>query len=645
MLERWFHLRRSLSGRPRPARSGIQLNREDTERIDQLARSVRRVRVSRSLLGIAWTAGPVTGLGLYGGYFIAYGQAPTTQQLIYFITFTVCSGLLGLIAKVVYDSVWGYTSERAQRHVDEAIDKLGDLVLSSRDLLIQTMDGETREREAALQLLMRVNLPTSAVISATTSITGNKSLGRVLAKIDSYRRAGLFSRISDMHHQYDELFTTVISEQELSPQLLESLKMRYSGDIARLRHGVPRTEHFISRVLAAIEQDNLLLITMQDVESMLVLAFELISGREIPLLIFDYRGRWRLAKALDRMERKRSRYRIAQAAASNRIRGLASWLVEVNALGYEDVPEGIGAGLLSERVGDTIDQLADELFVYVDKAENGDWSAWEALKQKAGHMTNALSLYREALESYRRIGEYHAEFLEAAQNWNTLLTELKPDMEELKIGPRGRGIHIREKVIALDEDERKEVATHLARYMRSQHLETHENKNLFERRSVQDNPLTFDAARQLAIEVALALEPYVHLSLPEVQRGIGATLASYLGDLEPGMSAGEKRRLGEAMANDVEEDTGKAAEHLAVALVRHYRVNLSETACQFLFQTYGARQSVLDILSQYQADEAGPQQSLLTVRPPNLPNPQRRWYRALARARRLIEQVNSSGGY
>lgn len=645
MLERWFHLRRPWSGRSKEPLRGIQLNREDTEHMDQLARSVRRVRVSRSLLGIAWTAGPVTGLGLYGGYYIAYGQAPTTQQLIYFITFTVCSGLLGLIAKVVYDSVWGYSSERAQRQVDEAVDKLGDLILASRNLLIQTMDGETREREAALQLLMRVNLPTSAVISATRSITGSKIFGRVLAKIDSYRRAGLFARISDMHEQYDDMFAELVSEQEFPPQVLDALKMRYSGDIARLRHGVPRTEHFISRVLAAIEQDNLLLITMQDVESMLVLAFELINGREIPLLIFDYRGRWRLATALDRMERKRSRYRIAQAAASNRIRGLASWLVEVDALGYEDVPEGVGAGLLSERVGATIDRLADELFADVEKAENGDSGVWETLRKKAEYMTNALSLYREALESYRRIGEYHADFLEAAENWNDLLHELKPDMEELRIGPRGQGIHIREKVIALDEDERKEVATHLARYMRSQHLETHENKNLFERRSIQDNPLTFDAARQLAIEVALALEPYIHLSLPEVQRGIGATLASYLGDLEPGMSAGEKRRLGEAMAGDVEEDTGQAAEHLAVALVRHYRVNLSDTACQFLLQTYGARQSVLDILSQYQADEEGPQQSLLTVRPPNLPNPQRRWYRALARARRLVEQINHSGSY
>ncbi|MDP1756453.1 MAG: hypothetical protein Q8L38_03270, partial [Pseudohongiella sp.] len=77
-------------------RQGISLNREDTERLDQLARSVRRVRMSRSLLGLAWTAGPVTALGLYGGYYIGYGQLPSNQQLVYFVSFTVLSGLIAL---------------------------------------------------------------------------------------------------------------------------------------------------------------------------------------------------------------------------------------------------------------------------------------------------------------------------------------------------------------------------------------------------------------------------------------------------------------------------------------------------------------------------------------------------------------------
>ena len=47
---------------------------------------------------------------------------------------------------------------------------------------------------------------------------------------------------------------------------------------------MPRDEHFIERVMAAIEHDNDLLMTLQDVEEMVILAFELISGREIPVL-------------------------------------------------------------------------------------------------------------------------------------------------------------------------------------------------------------------------------------------------------------------------------------------------------------------------------------------------------------------------
>ena len=82
-------------------KNGISLDREDSERLDQFARSVRRVRMSRSLLGLAWTAGPVTAIGLYGGYYIGFGQAPSSQQLVYFVSFTVLSGLIALAAKIV----------------------------------------------------------------------------------------------------------------------------------------------------------------------------------------------------------------------------------------------------------------------------------------------------------------------------------------------------------------------------------------------------------------------------------------------------------------------------------------------------------------------------------------------------------------
>ncbi|MDO8907605.1 MAG: hypothetical protein Q7W55_03790 [Pseudohongiella sp.] len=630
-LQRWRHG----SG----DRQGISLNREDTERLDQFTRSVRRVRISRSLLGLAWTAGPVTAIGLYGGYYIGYGQAPTNQQLIYFVSFTVLSGLIALAAKVVYDSTWGYRNERSQKAGIEVIDKLGDLILSVRDLMINSLDGEARQREAALQLLQRVDLPPSGIATAVRQLTSDEQFAVLLADIDNFRRAGLGSRIRDMQHGTDELIARHSNElRELSPAAVDMLHLRYHGDIAKLRHGMPRAEHFIARVLAAIEQDNLLLITMQDVESMLVLAFELINGREIPMLIFDYRGRWRLAAALDRMERKRSRYRIAQAAGSSRIRSLASWLVEVNVMSYDEVPEGISSALLIERVGQALDRLSDDLQAVASAVDSGASGQYEELRHAAVLMTNALRLYRYAHDSFMRIGELHTDFQQAAEAWNTLMDKTRLDTEELQIGPRGTGVHILEKVVRLEDEERKEVCEHLARYLRAQHLESHETKGLFERRSERDYPLTFESARQLAIEVALALEPHIHLSYPEIQRGIGATYASYLGDLEPGMSAQEKRVIAESVAQDVEEDMSEAAEHLAAALVRHYRVSLSDEASRFLRETYGARQSVLDALRQPQSAVSNAQ-SLLTIRPAVVPPAQRRWYRSLVLARRLVEDL------
>jgi len=620
-------------------RQGISLNREDTERLDQLARSVRRVRISRSLLGLAWTAGPVTALGLYGGYYIGYGQLPSNQQLIYFVSFTVLSGLIALAAKVLYDGTWGYRNERSQQSVVEVTDKLGDLILSVRNLIVQSLDGDARQRESATQLLQRVGLSPSGIRHGVMRLTGNSELAELLAHIDNYRRAGLSTRIRELHESTGiRPDSSIEALRLLSPNAAEVLRLRFNGDIARLRHGMPRAEHFIARVLAAIEQDNLQLITMQDVESMLTLAFELINGREIPMLIFDYRGRWRLAAALDRMERRRSRYRIAQAAGSNRVRSLATWLIEVDLMSSDEVPEGISSGELIERVVGALDRLAERLQALAQAVDAGAFDQYQALRQLAEKMINALRLYRYAYDSFVRTGELHAEFQLAAASWNTLLDKSQLPTEQLQVGPRGRGVHILEKIVQLNDDERMEVCEHIGRYLRSQHLESHETKGLFERRSDRDYPLTFESARRLAIEVALALEPHVHLSYPEIQRGIGATYASYLGDLEPGMSAREKRTIAEAVAQDVEEDMSEAAEHLAAALVRHYRVRLNEDACRFLHETYGARQSVLAQLTEQQSAQSA-SHSPLTAPPATVPPAQRRWYRSLVLARRLVTEL------
>lgn len=136
----------------------------------------------------------------------------------------------------------------------------------------------------------------------------------------------------------------------------------------------------------------------------------------------------------------------------------------------------------------------------------------------------------------------------------------------------------------------------------------------------------------------MALEPHIGITRPEVQRGLAATNACYLGDIEPGMSAAEKCRIGAAMVNEVDNDLSRAAEQLALALVRHYRVELSAEALNFLSEVYGARNQVLQSIMRTRKADHGSQVTLLSRRPPAVPRPKREWYRSLVQARRIMHR-------
>ncbi|SFM29215.1 hypothetical protein SAMN05421721_10280 [Ectothiorhodospira mobilis] len=629
----WFRFK----GKPSAGRDeGISLGREDNERVERWQRAVKRVRVTRNLLKLAWTAGPVTGIGLYGGYYIGYGRPPATDLLIYFTTFTILSGLLGLLAAIVYDTTYGAAKERAQQDVLEAVDLLGDLILAVRDLAMEGFEPEIRRREAAMQLLQRVDLSPEAVAFACEELIGERELGRCLAKIDTFRRAGLYSRIRDLHQDQGEAFDKALSElHRVAPLAASVLRERYMGDAPKLQDGMPRDEFFLERVMAAIDQDNLLLMTPADVEAMLLLAFELINGREIPMLTFSYAGRWRLASVLDHLEEQRSRYRVARAAGSNRMRALATWLVEVEVLAYEEVPEGISASLLVDRVVAALDRLTRQLDAECDRLRRRRHGSTGELRRLGDTLATSLRLYRMAHDAYRELGRVHADLLRASEEWERLQALPGEERGHLHLGPGRKGLRIVERVIALDEDAREAVCQHLVNYLHGEQLERR-GRRFFTRQDGRRRALTLEGARQLAVETALALDPHIRLSRPEVQRGIGASRASYLGNLEPGMSAHEKRTLGEAMAQEVVQDMSHPAERLALALVRHYRVSLTEEAKQFLRDHYGAREQVLNMIAQSHAEEM-PQMNLLSQRPTVVPAPRRDWYRSLVRARRLLD--------
>ncbi|GGX80979.1 hypothetical protein GCM10007160_05250 [Litchfieldella qijiaojingensis] len=619
----------------------VRLEREGRDEINRITQAVEKVPWSINLLQILWTAGPVTLLGAWGGYLLGYGRAPTTENYIFFITYTVITGAAGIIANVVHHFTGARKAEKTTAKIERVIRTLPELLLVTRDLIVESLEGDARRREAAAMLLRKQDLSPEGVELAALELLNDRDSARIIGQIDIYRRVGLHARIRDMIALYGETLEPQFTElSEAAPQATALLRERFQGHAPDLRHGVPRDDNFIERVLAAIEQDNELLMTLQDVEEMLILAFELISGRKIPMLTFEYRGRWRLARAFDALEQARARHRIAQATGLSRLKALTVYLAEQSGTLVEDAASGLRAEILLSRSLQAMDALAEQIQHLAQAVAEGQHERRGQLRHKADLLTNAIRLYKSVSSAYEQVGRHHVQLLKMLERWEKISAEFADADTRLRLGPGRRGLRIREHVIALDDEAKARVCKHLADHLSRAGIEHRPIKLTYGERE-QRLSVGVDSAKRLAIEIALALEPHIQLSRPEVQRAINTTNAADFGQLEPNLSAAAKAALGAAMVKEVDVDLSRSAEQLALALVRHYRVELEPAAIDFLTEQYGARESTLRMLSHYHAThpQGDPRNvSYLSQRPPAVGAVHRDWYRALVQARRALDR-------
>lgn len=610
----------------------VKIDRENDEQTRRLKKSLKKVKWSHSLMQIFWTAGPVTTIGLIGGYYIGYGTLPSLQLLIYFVSFTVFSGIFGLVAKVVYEGTRGHLEEQAERDILYITDKLGDLILVARDKVVQGYEGDARQREAALQLLRRVDLTPYGVTIAFTDLTGNREIGEIMGRIFSYRRIGLQTKVRELYAAHRNQINMIADKLEKnSPAAAKELKLWFTGIITgRLKYGVSRDKYFLQRVMSAIENNNPYLMTFRDVEEMMILAFELINGREIPTLIFSYPRKWKYASALDEMERKRSLYRVAQAKGGNRMRALASYLAESDYSSAEILPDGIEINELVKRVISVIDRIAVKARA---ATKNKDISAREAQKL-AGVMENSIELYIMAHEGYKESAKRHKELIQASEQWEKMIGKEGENPASIKLGSKQKGIRIKESIIYLDEQARLEVCKHLIWYFEKEKL-NHQSYSLF----ASFNNKGGMVARRLAIEIAVALEPQIHLSKPEIQRNINATKAIYLGGLSPDMSAIQKQELGKRMAIEADNELGLSAIRLADTLVHRYNVELNDEAIQFLHYNYNAGLKSLERVVN-RKKTTGMTEREKQVVPPPLKEPKAGWVKSLHDIKKAVEKLS-----
>ena len=631
----------------------LKLEGRDLRWLEKVARAPHQEPWSVTILQFAWTAGPVTLMAAYFGYYFAYGVMMPLERAFYFLGYSVIAVALGVGYRLFHNMTHGRQQARDRINLLNLIDQIPELIYQVRDLGQVNMTEEQRRIHSAGILLRKLDLGPEWVSTAIEDLTGNQQLAKQAERIEIFRRAGLYNRMQDIieeaREEADKAWTSL---NENHPRTAEALKKRLNGVVARPHDGQKREPLFIERVLSAIEEGNENLMTLHDVEEILTLCFELICGREIAYLKIEYTGHWDLARALDKLEEERNDLRISRARVYSRLKALTTYLNNIG------IPSEIGSGngLSTHKLLAIATKSLDNLSLQVREARQLTLSSPQkkgakkhllTLTTKSQQLEKALQIYNESHRAYLKQGRDSLLLKRALKNWQKLSSKYQhQNNENLK-----RSLTISEQTIFLDDEDKAEVTQRIRQYLNESPdlskamLETLQADENSQQSSIQpdsEKRLTEARARDIAIEIATILDPYIHLHDPQIQRAIESAHAISLANIEPGMTARTKAAWGEAMASAVEKNLAASAEKLAQNLIRYYRVPLSDQTINFLVKTYNASLERLQFIARYETPLSA-SYSLENVSAMEVPQPKDNWQIDLYNAKKTITRLSLKG--
>ncbi|MRI34966.1 hypothetical protein EOPP23_18480 [Endozoicomonas sp. OPT23] len=603
--------------------------------LEKVARAPHQEPWSVTILQYAWTAGPVSLLAAYAGYYFGYGGIMPIERALYFVGYSLVAIALGLSTKLMYNLTHVRKVNKDKNNLLSVIDRIPEIIYMTRDLAQSQMTEDARRINSAGILLRKLDLGPEWVAMAVEDITGNTQLARKAEQIEMFRRAGLYNRMHDIVRETnDETEQHCEQLKELHPRISEALRNRLTGVVARPRHGQSREALFIERILTASERDNEELMTLHDVEEILTLCFELICGREINWLKIEYTGRWDLAKALDRLEEERNDFRISRARVYSRLKALNIWMHNADVQNEIITGHGLSPQKLLASAIESLDLLSQQVRQARDLCRKTG-KHLEALLEKKHHLEKAIQLYNEAHRAFLKQGRDTNRLKKALKQWQKLSAKYQQNPDE----NFKRSMVISEQTIELDDDTRMEIANRLEKYLQESEL-SRTNRQIHDMRT-GSQPLTETRAREIAIEVATILDPYIELHDPQIQRAIESSQASSLAFIEPGMSAKTKAAMGEALASAVDKNLAANAEKLAQNLIRYYRVPLTERTINFLVKTYQADRERLQFTARFESPMSA-RYSLDNISPIEVPPAKNNWQIDLYNANKVVSQFSSS---
>jgi uncharacterized protein YhhL (DUF1145 family) len=548
----------------------------DGERyIERILEEVYSHNWRNSLFVILFMAGPITYLGLQVGYYVGYGKFAPWNIFMYFACFTMVVMGLEIGLRLIGGLMNKQKQKNTERQVKTVLGGVFSLISVLRNQRIAREEPELRKYDAALEVLKNAHAEVRAIETAVRTLTDDENIAKIAADIEVYRRAGMNIYVGDIVKQHEnEILSACEKLREIRGDVADWLSYRLSGLAPSMRDGLERSDGFIERILAWIDNDdsNADLLRPRDFEELATFAFELMVGREIPLLWIEFQGNKKLNDAAAELNNARNRYRVALGARFSRIKALSRLFALDDKL---DELELRDSSVLLSRVHDEMDIRAAQ----IKKLKAAKTKHTAEIRSLRAELRTAVDLYRELLLSEKRVKLRQDIMRKALNTWDKL--SAKHDIDFGHDKKNGRYLTVVRRMIRLTSLEKARFSEFLYPY--------------FEEES---DPARWseEHLEKALIAIVEILDELVFLGYAERQRAIESSPAANLGWVEAGFSSVAKANYGTAAIEEVRNDLSRAAERMFRVLLSQYSVEVNSDMIRFFEEQYNARPHVLEAI-------------------------------------------------
>ncbi|AOY81180.1 hypothetical protein BJP36_15995 [Moorena producens JHB] len=541
--------------------------------IHKIASAIKQESWLFAFLNIAWTAGPVTFLGLYGGHYLGYGNPPSVGNFVYFTAYTMIAGLLAIVVRIGKQAFYTPRVKEAEWQLLTVIDQLFELYFAARNTYIKSYPPEEQALVGAWWILRNGAASEDLLEEATFDITQDDVIARTMKRIESYRKQGIYCLIEKEYQALgDRLDQKLGHLQNNFPGIAELVKQRLQGKAPSVREGLKRPIGFLERTLTAANQESLDTMTFNDSLGIFTLTIELLSGRVILVLDPVFKGRNDLKKAKEAFDSLLSDFQLTRRMRNSRIYGLIAHLNRSDNQATHSV------------LGITRSQL-EQLLITTLKSylTSTPHASPQKIKKR----------YDDIIRLNKRLNSLHKKLLKVEQDYHKLwssygqgLKLVSPHNKKLK----NPALILKDKTIFMRDKDKvslaKDITNLLQDFLESKH--TSPLKAL-----LHHQQLDLSDYKKLSIELVNLLDHYLNISEPEEQIAIENSFEANLGGIEVGLAATTKAGLAALLVEEVQQARTQTVHCLVKRLIGYFNITLDDDIIDYLVRNYQADEDYL----------------------------------------------------